>query len=180
VLRSTRRERLWLLPGDKNTATAQIVLDAQRAPINRLAEALRPLGREFDFVILDTSPSIGGMQEQALWAADTVLVPTAVDYLATEGVARILETIATLSMRHNWHGTLLGILPTFYDSSTIESKRNLEALQAVYGAQVLEPIRRATVLRECASEGKTVWEYQPTSRAAQEYARLLYKVLEVL
>jgi len=180
VIRASGRERLALIPGDKNTATAQIVLDAQRAPISRLAETLKPLAKEWQYLVLDTSPSIGGLQEQALWAADTVLIPTAVDYLAADGVARILETIAVLGDRHGWRGTLLGVLPTFYDDSTAESERNLGALQTMYGAQVLTPIHRATVLRECASEGKTVWEYKPTSRAAEEYARLLYKVLEVL
>ena len=77
----------------------------------------------------------------------------------------------------NWKGGLLGILPTFFDS-TCESRDSLHDLQATFNEQVLSPIHRATVLRECWSEAKTIFEYAPESRAAQEYKALAYLVLK--
>ncbi len=180
VVRETRRENLGIIPGDKSTATAQIVLDAQRAPIDTLAQAFRGLGKlGYQYAVLDTSPSIGGIQEMAIWAADSVLIPAQVDYLSAESVAQMLETISMLTSRHGWKGTCLGILPTFFDT-TNESQRNLAGLKEVYGNQVLEPIAKAVILREASAEGATIFEKDGRSRAALQYARLLYHTLEAL
>ena len=71
------------------------------------------------------------------------------------------------------------MLPTFYDAVTRESQQTLADLQATYGSNVLEPIHRATILRECAAEGVTIWERNGGSRAGEEYARVLYTLMEV-
>jgi cellulose biosynthesis protein BcsQ len=74
--------------------------------------------------------------------------------------------------RSGWTGRLLGILPTFFDEQTIESAKSLKDLQDAFGENVLNPIHRATVLRECAAEGKTIFELAVTSRASREYEEL--------
>ena len=179
VVRTTGREHLSIIPGDKMTATAQIVLDVKRTPINHLRTVFRPLAQWANYIVLDTSPSIGGLQEMAIYAADAVLIPTAVDYLSMEGVAQILETMATLKNNHGWAGSLIGILPTFYDDQTRESRANCIGLTETYGAdRVLDPIYRATILRECSAEGVTIWERDVKCRTASQYARLLYRVME--
>ena len=70
------------------------------------------------------------------------------------------------------------ILPTFFDEVTRESATNLMALQGAFGEGVWEPIHRAAVLRECPALGKTIFEHGPESRAADEYAKVVWGVLD--
>lgn len=178
VIRLTDRPNLYVILGDKKTATAQILLGVQRSPISFAYEKLVPPARadRFDYVILDTSPSVGELQEQALWAADGVLIPCAVDYLASDGVFSIAATLKRLKEEQNWRGSILGILPTFYDEVTRESKATVLDLNKRFGKIMLNPIHRATILRECAVEGKTIFELQPASRAAREYGALVDQI----
>jgi len=72
---------------------------------------------------------------------------------------------------------LLGILPTFYHTNTKESRVALNELKSAFGNSILAPIHDRTVLRECAAEGKTIFEYAPKSDAAKEYAVFAQYVL---
>jgi len=180
VIRTTDRENLFVILGDRKTATAQMVVGVQRAPISFTHSKLAPAASQddIDYIILDTSPSVGELQEQALWAADGVLVPCAVDYLASDGVFNIANTLKRIHEEFKWQGRILGILPTFYDEVTRESKATLADLKKRFGSLLLDPIHRATILRECAVEGKTIFELSPASRAAQQYAGLVQFVLK--
>jgi chromosome partitioning protein len=175
VIRETDRENLYVVLGDKKTATAQTVLSVQRAPITYAKDKISPVADSdnIDYVIIDTSPSIGELQEQALWAADGILIPCAVDYLATDGVITIAGTIKRIHEEYGWKGSIIGILPTFYDEITRESKATLGELRRQFGKLIITPIHRATILRECAVEGKTIFELDPSSRAAGEYRQLV-------
>lgn len=179
VVRASDRKNLFVVLGDRRTATAQTVLSVQRSPITYTHQKIVPPAVQdgVDYVILDTSPSVGELQEQALWAADGVLIPCMVDYLASDGVFNIATTLKRLHDEHRWQGRILGILPTFYDSVTRESKATLADLQKRFDKLILSPVHRATILRECAVEGKTIFELGPTSRAAAQYAELVQFVL---
>jgi chromosome partitioning protein len=74
-----------------------------------------------------------------------------------------------LRTEKGWKGGLLGILPTFFDDKTRESRNSMKDLHNQFGDKVMPPIHAATVLRECWSTGQTIFEYAPDSRAAQEY-----------
>jgi chromosome partitioning protein len=143
-----------------------------------LVEPAAALG--IDAVVIDTSPSVGELQEQALWAADGVLIPCAVDYLATDGVYNITVTLKRLVDEFKWSGRILGILPTFYDTVTRESKATLQDLQKRFAGLILEPVNRATVLRECAVEGKTIFEMEASGRAARQYEAVVEKIAGVI
>ena len=130
------------------------------------------ISREYDYIIFDTAPSVGGIQERAIYAADLVLIPTATEFLAMDGLAQMVELLNTLKEKTQWRGELLGILPTFFDEQTSESGKSLKELQEGFGDSVLPPIHRATILRECAAEGKTIFEMAPASRASREYEEL--------
>jgi chromosome partitioning protein len=180
VIRSTDRDNLFVVLGDRKTATAQTVLSVQRAPISFTYDRLATVSEQeqLDFMIIDTSPSVGELQEQALWASDGVLIPCAVDYLASDGVFNIAVTLKRIHEEFQWNGRILGILPTFYDDVTRESKATLEDLKKRFDHLLLEPIHRATILRECAVEGKTIFELAPKSRAAEQYQALVQYVLK--
>ncbi len=172
------RERLWIVPGNARTATAQTVLIAEQAKNDALAKAIKgSVNGALDYIILDTAPSVGRLQEMALSMSDLVIIPSAVDFLSSAGIADLVEGLSDLQER-GWRGRLLGVLPTFYDEVTKESQANYTELQGAFGELVLPPIHRATVLRECTAMGETVFEYAPTSRAADEYAALVWSVLD--
>jgi len=168
------RAGLRVIPGDKRTATAQIVLAAEGFNLACLSDALKRA--KVDYVVFDTSPSVGLLQEAALFAADWLLSPVATDYAATEGLAGVMDTLKAVKER-GAKCQLLGVVPTFHDQVTRESKATLEQLAEHLGEAVWPPIHRATVLREATAEGLTIFEKAAKSRAAQEYGELVGRVL---
>jgi chromosome partitioning protein len=176
----TARENLWIVPGNKSTDRVQRIWAMEEAPLDTLRDTLRPLSKTaISYIIIDTPPTSGGLQDRAVYAADAVLIPTSVEHLSADGLAELIRTIRTHQSR-GWSGSLLGVLPTFYDEQTRESARTYEDYQRIYAGELLQPIHRAAILRECAAEGRTIWEVSPDSRAGQEYASLLQHVLEVI
>jgi chromosome partitioning protein len=91
-----RRQGLDLIPGDRTTATAQIVINAENRPIDSVYQICRPLSKEYDYLVFDTAPSVGGIQERAIFAADLVLLPTATEFLSMDGLAQMMRC---------WHPT---------------------------------------------------------------------------
>ncbi len=177
-IRASGREGLDLLPGERTTATAQIVMNAENRPIDAIRASLRTLVKEYDFAVLDTAPSVGGIQERAVYAADMVLIPTATEFLSMDGLDQMMEMLETMKSHNGWKGTLLGILPTFHDEHTNESAKSLVELNENFEGYVLSPIHRATILRECAAEGKVIFEKDPTCRAAREYESLGIEIIK--
>lgn len=178
-VRFSGREGLYLLPGDQQTMAAQTVLNAQDQPISAIRNSVSRFFKEgLHYILFDTAPSVGGIQERAVWASDLVIVPTATEFLSADGVSKVLLMMSILQEKKNWRGNLLGILPTFYDEQTRESKATMEDLLERFDASVLPPIHRATLLRECAAQGQTIFEMDPLCRAAKEYQALTQLVMK--
>ena len=176
VVRTTRRDGLWLLPGSKRTKTAETLMAIEGHGVDTLGAILAErVNGGLHYLVLDTAPSAGGLQENALYACDLLVIPSAVDYLSLEGVSEILQTLAALNRPEP---PVVRILPTFYDAVTKESAANLAQLREAFGAAVLDPIHRAVVLRECPALGVTVFEHAPESRAALEYAALVWEAID--
>ena len=170
------REHLFIIPGNKQTDIVQQLFQLLKRPADYLKTLLKPVLKSGPkYIIFDTSPSVGGLQERAIFAADLVIVPTATDYLSADAVAQTYATMQE-NIQYGWKGGAW-VLPTFFDETTRESRQTLADLHGIYGGQVLESIHRATILRECAAEGRTIWEKDNHCRAAKEYAKLVYRVL---
>ena len=178
-VRFSGREGLHILPGDQQTMAAQTVLNAQDSPVSAIRQTVSRFFKDGpNYVIFDTAPSVGGIQERAVWASDLVIVPTATEFLSADGVSKVLHMMSVLQEKKNWRGNLLGILPTFYDEQTRESKATMDDLRTRFDASLLPPIHRATLLRECAAEGQTIFEVDPLCRAAKEYQTLTQLVMK--
>jgi chromosome partitioning protein len=172
-VRSSGREGLYLYPGDQQTMAAQTVLNAQNQPVSSIRTAIKRFFKEgLHYIIFDTAPSVGGIQERAVWASDLVIVPTATEFLSADGLGKVLRMMSILQQKKKWGGALLGILPTFYDEQTRESKTTMESLLERFRESLLPPIHRATILRECAANGQTIFETDLVCRAAAEYQAL--------
>jgi len=180
------REHLWLIPGDVSTNASQAQMNAEGRAMNYIAGQVKTFvgnGMGLDYIVFDTAPSVGGIQERAIWASDLVLVPAATEYLSAAGVRNISEAMAKLAQEHRWGGRVLGILPTFYDEQTRESHSQLDEYRKTFGELVLPPVHRATILRECPGEGRTIFEVEAgadsAQRAVREYQELVERVLKV-
>src|SRR5690606_36800898 len=96
-VRKTHHENLYVLPGSQMTAKVQRLLAMEEKPINYIRDCLTPrrqLG--FDFLLFDTSPSTGGLQEMASWAADLAVIVSSLDFLSADGVSGFLEMLKVL------------------------------------------------------------------------------------
>jgi chromosome partitioning protein len=180
------REHLWLIPGDISTNASQAQMNAESRPMNHIFNQIKSFaqnGMRLNYIIFDTAPSVGGIQERAIWAADQALIPAATEYLAADGVRKICEAMARLKQEHKWAGRVLGILPTFYDEQTRESRTQFKEYHEIFKELVLSPIHRATILRECPAEGLTIFEAEAVSdsarRAVREYQAVVEHVLKV-
>ncbi len=178
-VRNTGRENLWLIPGDQTTNAAQTVINARECPVSWIADSLaRFTGNgHLDYIILDTAPSVGGVQERALWAADLAVIPSSTEYLATDGVKKIVRTLVVLQSEKGWGGALIGVLPTMFRDQLNEHRASIEELNRGFPGKVLKPIHRATTLSECPGEAMTIFEKDPESRSAAEYAGFVKEVL---
>jgi len=176
VAQRTGRPELWLLPGGKRTRVAETRMIEERRGVWTLGELLAErMNGGLHFVVMDTAPSAGGLQENALYCCDVLVIPSAVDHLSLEGVREVLSTLGALGRAQV---PMVRILPTFFDEVTKESAANLRALRYTFGDAVWQPIHRAAVLRECPAVGRTIFEQGPETRAADEYGAVVWQVLD--
>lgn len=158
------RRRLDVIPSDKMTEQAKMTLAGMSFRERLLQEALEDLNT-YDVAVIDCAPSLDVLHVAALVAADWLIVPTRLDYLAVDGVNEVLTSLAEMKRRSDDAPQLLGILPTFFDRTTNETMVQLRALVTTFGDLVLPPIPVDTKMREAPAHGETIWEYAPGTRS---------------
>jgi chromosome partitioning protein len=172
-IRTTRRNNLFVMPGNQITAKAQRLLTIEEKPINYIKDQLPAIRRMgFDYLLFDTPPSTGGLQEMAAWAADLAVIVSSLDYLSADGVSGFVDMLKILHTEKQWRGKLAGVLPTFYDEQTRTTREQISNLRTAFPEQIFTPIHRATLLREASAKGLTIFEKAEKSRSAFEYADL--------
>ncbi|MBU0512633.1 MAG: ParA family protein [Chloroflexi bacterium] len=182
LVRSTGRSNLWYIPGNNETVRGQndVINRNLPASISHIRESLDVfMHNGLDYLVIDTSPSIGGLQERALWAADLAVIPTNMEYLSNEGVANVIADLKALVTSKAWSGKLLGILPTFYDDRTRSARDSMNQLEQAFQNSVLPPIHQSVVFAGASAEGLTIFEYADQNksnryaqRARDEYQKL--------
>lgn len=178
-VRASGRDRLNLIPGNPMTNLAQTMLNSAGAPVSAIRTVLQPvMNNGLDFILMDTAPSVGGIQERALWAADWVIIPTNPDSASLEGVRYVTTMAAGLKAQKGWQGNLFGVLPTFHEERTRESRSSMDDLRKMFGKSLLPPIADRTIVRDARARGQSIFEYDPESQPAQEYAKLAHLVVE--
>ena len=188
LVRSTGRSNLWYIPGNYETVRAQndVINRNPPAEISHIREMLDTFTQNgLDYLVIDTSPSIGGLQERALWAADLVVLPTNMEYLSNEGIANVITDLQALVSSQSWNDQLLGVLPTFYDARTRADQESMAQLLAAFPQSVLPPIHRSTVFAAASAAGHTIFEYAAANpgnkyaqRAQAEYQTLVKAALK--
>jgi len=171
----TRRDHLWLVPGDLNLAGAEVEVARTENHLVRLREAFAELRQEapFDFVLLDCPPSLGILMTNALAAADELLVPIQCEYFALEGLSKI-DTVVNQIRDSGANPTLKigGILMTMFMRNNL-AQQVVAEVQKHFGEVVFETIiPRSVRLSEAPSHGKTIFEYEPNGLGSTAYRAL--------
>ncbi|MCA1944804.1 MAG: zinc-ribbon domain-containing protein [Desulfovibrio sp.] len=171
------RENLWLLSGGKSLAKVKRhITRKDYAGENTLAEALRPIERAFQFIILDTSPSWDSLTVNVLFYAQELLAPISLEVMTIQGLAEFLRNFASLR-KHNPAVTLKYLLPVFLSKPSKNSQAILESLEKFYGKYLCTPIRYSPVLAEAPAYGMTVYEYAGRDGVVEDFRELLKDVL---
>lgn len=171
------RAGLDVLPSNETLAAAELYLAGRKQRDRVLAERLEATRDQYDFVIVDCSPSLSLMNQNALVFADSVLCPVACDYLSLVGVRQVVRTVRHVNRLLSHPVRLWGVLPTLFDSRARICHEALATLREHFGERCLPPVRLAIKVKEAPAEGKTLFEYAPESSAANDYAHVVGRLL---
>jgi chromosome partitioning protein len=171
------RPNLDLIVSNETLAAAELYLAGRPNRDRILSMRLAPLFDTYDVIVLDCSPSLSLMNQNALVAADGVLVPVACDFLSLVGVRQVIKTIKNVNTLLHHPVQIYGVLPTFYDARARICRDALHTLREHFGERCLSPIRGAIKLKEAPAQGKTIFEYEGSSNAAQDYMRTVEHIM---
>ena len=173
----TVRPGLDVLPSNETLAAAELYLAGRQQRDRVLAQRLEPSAEDYDYVIIDCSPSLSLMNQNALVFADSVLVPVCCDYLSLVGVRQVIKTVRNVNRLLHHPLQIWGVLPTFYDVRAKICAEALETLRSHFGERCLPPVRATTRLKEAPSRAQSIFEYSPTSHGADDYTTVVERVL---
>lgn len=165
---------LALVPGSIDLATAAIKIVQERQPLNRLQVALRGNQLGFDYVLLDTPPSLSVLTVSALLAAQYVLIPVQCNHMAMLGVRAMLDVMRRIrDQMGNPQLSLRGVVATLFDAEALYAQRVLDELRALLPGQILNTIiPYDTHIGDAPHQGKSALAYLPDSPGAAAYRRL--------
>jgi chromosome partitioning protein len=159
-------------------AGAEIAMSTMIGRERSLQKAFEPIREDYDFICIDTPPSLGLLTINALTAADKVIVPVQCEYLSMRGLIQLQNTLAMIRENLNPNVDIEGILPTLVDSRTLHAKEAIEILEENFGDRVFASrIRKTVRFAEAPVKGMSVLKYEPDGVAAQSYRQLAQEVL---
>jgi chromosome partitioning protein len=173
------RENIDVVQSDNTLAVAEMQMASQPRREETLRLRLRKLSG-YDFVLVDCGPSLSLLHQNALLFVDELVIPVSMDYLSLLGAQQIIESIAFLRRFFEKSPRLLGIVPTLYDARTNISSEILEAIKETYReiCPILPVVRTDTRMQQAVAKHKTIFEHAPSSRAAEDYARLTARIVD--
>jgi chromosome partitioning protein len=159
-------------------AGAEIAMSTKIGRERSLEKALKEVSGDYDFVCIDTPPSLGLLTINALTAANKIIVPVQCEYLSMRGLVQLQNTLKMIQENLNPDVRIEGILPTMFDARTVHAKEAVEILEENFGDLVFHSrIRKAVKFAEAPVKGSSVLKYDSGSSAANYYRELAKEVL---
>jgi chromosome partitioning protein len=159
-------------------AGAELALSSMIGRERALEKALAPVRDTYDYILIDTPPSLGLLTINALVASNGVIVPVQCEYLSLRGLVQLENTLSMIRENLNPEVGIEGILPTMYDSRTLHAREAVEILQENFGDLVFDTkIRKTVRYAEAPVKGTSVLKYDPSGSAAEAYRDLAKEVL---
>ncbi len=175
-------EQFHLLPSQPELSLVEVALINTLSREHVLSSILEDIRPQYDFILIDCSPSLGLLVINALTAADSVIIPVQTDYLAARGAFMILSSIETVKRKKlNPQLEVEGILLTMADTRALLAQDIQRAVNDQYGddIQIFEPvIRRSVRFGESAAAGQSIISYDPKSPGAKAYLQVAKSILE--
>lgn len=174
----TEHKNLWLAPTTSILANTEVELAQAERRFSRLKHAIEAKAADFDYILIDSPPSLSLLTVNGLIAAKYVLLPVQAEFYALEGLGQLLETMKLVRKAMNTELELLGVLPTMIDSRTTLSTQVHEEIKRHFPGKVFETtIPRNIRLAEAPSHGIPIGVYDKFSKGARAYKALAKEVI---
>jgi chromosome partitioning protein len=178
VIRQTPLPGLDILPARISLAKFESKLIGEFDAPFRLKDKLEPLSQKYDYILIDTPPTLGLITVNALVASDYLIIPIQSSYFALEGSDDLLETVEKIKARPNPKLKVLGVVITLHDKRTTLARDIFEQIKQVFGEKVFATvITRSIRLEESPAYKETIFTFAPQSSGAVEYANLCKEVI---
>ena len=160
-------------------AAVEIALSSLIGRERALSKALMQVQDKYDYILIDTPPSLGLLTINALTASDALIVPVQCEYLSLRGLAQLERTLELVRENLNPDVHIAGIVPTMYDARTVHGREAVEVLRNSFGDLVFQTTINKTIrFAEAPVKGESVLKYAPDSQAAKAYRQLAREVLD--
>lgn len=179
IILKTKTPNMDIMPAHIDLVGAEIELINLPDREYKMKEVINKIRDDYDFIIIDCSPSLGLITVNSLSASDSVIVPVQCEYFALEGLGKLLNTIKIVQSRLNTNLEIEGILLTMYDKRLRLSNQVVEDVRTHFQDMVFDTIiSRNTTLGEAPSFGESVIMFDAESKGAQSYLNLAREVLQ--
>ncbi len=174
---SEARENLFLIAGGSTISLLNLRFgEAEYGQERQLSKLLTPLNDHFHYILIDNAPGWDLMAINTMFYARELLCPVPLEGLATDGLMMFLQRNEALRSES---GVILRyIVPTMVDGRLAQTTELLTALRRRYGDVLCDPIRRSVRVSESAAHGETIFEYDPSGRGAEDYTKLVDRVID--
>jgi chromosome partitioning protein len=174
-----KRREVDVAAASIDLAGAEIAMSTMIGRERALQKAFEPILDDYDFICIDTPPSLGLLTINALTASNKVIVPVQCEYLSMRGLIQLQNTVSMIKENLNPDLEIEGILPTLVDSRTVHAKEAIEILEENFGDRVFASrIRKTIRFAEAPVKGMSVLKYDPDGKAASSYRQLAEEVLD--
>jgi chromosome partitioning protein len=177
LIQETSVRNMGIIPSSINLTGANVELVDQEDRARYLKRVLEPLRESYDYIFIDSPPSLGILTLNGLVAADQVIIPLQCEYFAMEGLTQLLQSIKRVQDTLNKDLTILGILFTMYDARTRLAQDVVQEVVGYFGKRVFRTIIPRNVrLSEAPSHGIPIHQYDPSCAGARSYHKLSEEV----
>ncbi|MFW9159178.1 ParA family protein [Corynebacterium striatum] len=179
AIQHTSVPNLDLVPANIDLSAAEIQMVNEVGREHTLARALRPIRRDYDFIIIDCQPSLGLLTVNALACSQGVIIPMECEFFSLRGLALLTDTVEKVSERINFDLEVMGILVTMFDRRTKHAREVMDRVVEYFGDKVFDTVITRTVrFPETSVAGEPITSWAPSSQAAQQYRNLAKEVIE--
>lgn len=179
AIHRTSVQGLDVVPANIDLSAAEIQLVNEVGREQTLARALRPVLKDYDFIILDCQPSLGLLTVNALACAHGVIIPMECEYFSLRGLALLTDTVEKVADRLNFDLEILGIVVTMFDRRTSHAREVMSRVVEVFDEKVFDTVITRTVrFPETSVAGEPIITWAPSSQGAQQYRNLAKEVIE--
>lgn len=179
TIMKTEHSGLDIVPATIQLAGAEMELTSMMARETRLKEALLPIQKDYDYILIDCPPSLGQLSINAFTASNSIIIPVQSEYYALEGLSQLLNTIRLVQKHFNPNLAIEGVLLTMFDARTNLGTQVVQEVQSYFGDRVYKTIiPRNTRLAEAPSYGLPIIDFDRKSRGAETYLQLAEEVVK--